>query len=153
GTWHDHASNRHQSHEIRFTSDAGYRVRGLAGAYWERFVIDDNMNFNYMGIPQCSQSNLEIARAGGADCIAAVGPLPGAFTTSPGLRTDANTAFGEDVQRGYTQTALFSSVDIDLVPKVLTLTAGLRLYRYEEFEHGSEYYTLDSTLQLAVDNP
>ncbi|MBS0580609.1 MAG: TonB-dependent receptor plug domain-containing protein [Proteobacteria bacterium] len=153
GTWHDQASSQHQSHEIRISTDPSHRVRGLAGAYWERFGIGDNMNFNYLGIPHCSQSNLDIARAGGADCISAVGPLPGTFTTTPGLRTEANTAFGEDIQRGYTQTALFSSIDIDLVPKVLTVTAGLRLYRYDEFEHGSEYYTLDSTGGLVVDNP
>ena len=34
--------------------------------------------------------------------------------------TDSNTAFGEDVQRGYKQTAVFASVDIDMIPKVLT---------------------------------
>ena len=33
-------------------------MRGLAGFYWEKFVIDDNMNFNYLGIPQCDQAAL-----------------------------------------------------------------------------------------------
>ena len=45
--------------------------------YWEKFVIDDNMNFNYLGIPQCSQANLDIALAGGPDCLSAVGPDAG----------------------------------------------------------------------------
>jgi len=44
-------------------------VRALVGAYWEKFVINDNMLFNYLGIPQCSPANLAIARAGGADCL------------------------------------------------------------------------------------
>ncbi len=35
----------------------------------------------------------------------------------------------------------FASVDFDLIPKVLTLTGGGRFYHYDEFEHGSEYYS------------
>ncbi len=153
GDWHDQISNQHQSHEIRLSTDAGHRLRGLVGAFWEKFVIDDNMNFNYLGIPHCSQTNLAIALAGGADCLAAVGPFPGAIATTPGLRSGENTAFGEDVQRGYKQTALFASIDLDLIPKVLTVTGGLRLYRYDEFEYGSEYFTEDSTSGLVVDHP
>ncbi len=117
---------------------------GLAGFYWEKFVIDDNMNFNYLGIPQCDQANLNKglnSPDGSADCVSAVGPLPGAFATTPGLRLDANTAFGEDVQRGYKQKAFFTSIDVDLIPKVLTATGGIRFYRYDEFEEGSEYYS------------
>jgi outer membrane receptor protein involved in Fe transport len=67
--------------------------------------------------------------------------VPGAFATSPGLRTDANTAFGEDVQRGYKQRAAFISADFDIIPKVLTVTGGARFYHYDEYEHGSEYYS------------
>jgi iron complex outermembrane recepter protein len=144
GNWNDKASNQHQSHEIRVSTDAGPRVRGLVGAFWEKFVIDDNMNFNYLRIPQCSQANVDIALAGGADCLAAVGPFLGAFATTPGLRTGTNTAFGEDVQRGYKQTALFTSIDFDLIPNVLTLTGGLRWYKYDEFEYGSEYSSQDT---------
>jgi outer membrane receptor protein involved in Fe transport len=141
GNWRDQVRNTHQSHELRLSSNADYRLRGLVGLYWEKFVIDDDMNFNYLGIAQCSQDNLTAALAGGPDCLSAVGPVPGAFATHPGLRTDANTAFGEDVQRGYKQRAAFLSLDFDLIPKVLTVTAGARFYHYDEFEHGSEYYS------------
>lgn len=152
GSWNDKTSNQHQSHEIRLSTNADKRIRGRFGAYWEKFVIDDNMNFNYLGIPQCSQANLAIALAGGADCLSAVGPTPGSFATTPGLRTGANTAFGEDVQRGYKQTAAFTSIDLDLIPKVLTLTAGIRWYHYDEFEHGSEYYTESTSTGLVVNH-
>jgi outer membrane receptor protein involved in Fe transport len=141
GNWRDQVRNTHQSHELRLSSNADYRLRGLVGLYWEKFVIDDDMNFNYLGIPQCSQDNLTAALAGGPDCLSAVGPVPGSFASHPGLRTDANTAFGEDVQRGYKQRAAFLSLDFDLIPKVLTVTAGARFYHYDEFEHGSEYYS------------
>jgi hypothetical protein len=42
---------------------------------------------------------------------------------SPGTRDD-NDAFFEDVQRGYKQYAFLTSVDFDIVPKVLTITGG-----------------------------
>ena len=153
--WRDQVRNTHQSHELRFTSNADNRIRGLAGFYWEKFVIDDNMNFNYLGIPQCDQANLNKALRspdGSADCLSAIGPLPGAFATAPGLRTDANTAFGEDVQRGYKQKALFTSIDVDLIPNVLTATGGIRFYHYDEFEDGSEYYSESTGSGLVVDH-
>jgi iron complex outermembrane receptor protein len=148
GNWRDQVRNTHQSHELSLTTNADNRIRGLAGFYWEKFVIDDNMNFNYLGIPQCDQANLNKALNspdGSADCLSAVGPLPGTFATSPGLRTDANTAFGEDVQRGYKQKAFFTSIDVDIIPKVLTATGGLRFYHYDEFEEGSEYYNASTS--------
>ena len=139
-SWRDQVRNTHQSHELRFTTNAERRLRGLAGFYWEKFVIDDNMNFNYLGIPLCDQANLNKALAStDADCFSAVGPLPGAFATTPGLRTDANTAFGDDLRRGYKQKALFTSIDVDFIPKVLTATGGIRFYHYDEFEEGSQY--------------
>lgn len=144
GSWRDQVRNTHQSHELRFTTEADKRIRGLAGFYWEKFVIDDNMNFNYLGLPQCNQANLDKALNspdGSSDCLSAVGPVPGAFATAPGLRTGANTAFGEDVQRGYKEKAFFTSIDVDLIPKVLTATGGIRFYHYDEFEEGSEYYS------------
>jgi iron complex outermembrane recepter protein len=141
GNWRDQVDNQHMSHELRVSSNPEYRVRGTAGLYWEKFNIDDNMNFNYLGIPQCSPDVLARQQAGGPDCLSAVGPVPGAFATSPGLRTDANTAFGEDVQRGYKQRAAFISADFDVIPKVVTITGGARFYHYDEYEHGSEYYS------------
>ncbi|MBV8784513.1 MAG: TonB-dependent receptor, partial [Gammaproteobacteria bacterium] len=141
GNWHDSVRNTHQSHEFRISSNADNRFRVLAGLYWEKFVIYDNMNFNYLGIPQCNATNLAIALAGGADCLSAVGPLPGTFANDPSLRLNEDTAFGEDLQRGYKQKAAFASLDFDIIPKVLTITGGARFYHYDEFEHGSEYYS------------
>ena len=141
GDWTDVVHNTHQSHEIRLSTSADNRIRGLVGAYWEKFVINDNQNFNYLGIPQCNQANLNAANAGGPDCLSAVGPFPGYTASDPTLRENSNTAFGEDDQRGYKQTAGFASIDVDLIPKVLTVTGGFRWFHYDEFEHGSEYYS------------
>jgi iron complex outermembrane recepter protein len=146
GSWRDQVENDHQSHEFRIQSSDDNRLRGLVGAYWEKFNIKDNMNFNYMPIPQCSPANLAISQAGGPDCVEAVGPIPGFYATDPSLRTGTNTAFGEDAQRGYKQLAFFGSFDFDIVPKVLTLTAGIRHFHYDEYEEGSEYFSATSSI-------
>jgi iron complex outermembrane recepter protein len=147
GSWRDQVKNTHQSHEFRVSTNEEWRIRGLAGVYWEKFIIDDNMNFNYMPIPQCSPQNLAISAAGGPDCVTSVGPvLPGYYAGTPGYRDNTNTAFGEDEQRGYRQLAEFGSIDVDIIPKVLTITGGTRHYHYDEFEHGQEYYSATSTV-------
>ncbi len=152
GNWHDSVENTHESHEVRFSSPDDWRLRGLAGAYWEKFDIRDDMNFNYLPIPQCNAANLATSLAGGPDCTSAVGPLPGTVANTPTLREGTNTAFGEDVHRGYTQYAFFFNADFDIIPKVLTISAGDRLYHYGEYEVGSEYYTESLPVALNVPN-
>ncbi|MBV8343132.1 MAG: TonB-dependent receptor plug domain-containing protein [Gammaproteobacteria bacterium] len=143
GAWEDIVHNTHMSHEIRFSTDQDQRIRALAGFFWEKFVIDDNMNFNYLSIPQCATAAQAAAGLAGTgpDCLSAVGPVPGTYSSVGSLRTNINDAFGEDEQRGYKQRAFFASADFDLIPKVLTLTGGGRLYHYDEWEHGSEWYS------------
>jgi iron complex outermembrane receptor protein len=151
-SWHDVVKNEHQSHELRISTDEKARLRALVGAYWEKFVIDDNMSFNYLSIPNCSPANLSIALAGGPDCVSAVGPLPGIYGGDPGYSTDPGSGFGEDVQRGYKQTAVFASVDFDIIPHELTLSAGTRHFKYDEFEEGSVWYAY-TTSPLVIDHP
>ena len=146
GGWRDQVNNSHQSHEFRVSTSEDNRVRGLVGVYWEKFIIQDNMNFNYLPPPQCSPASLAVSLAGGPDCIHVVEPIHGFYATDPSQRLNANTAFGEDVERGYKQLAFFGSIDVDLLPKVLTLTVGARHYKYDEFEHGSEYYSATSSI-------
>ena len=146
GDWNDTVQNTHQSHEFRVSTSEDNRLRGLFGGYWEDFIIKDQMNFNYLSIPQCDAANLAISAAGGPDCLSAVGPLPNSYATDPSLRTNSDTAFGEDVKRGYRQTAVFTSIDFDVIPKVLTLTGGTRYFHYDEFEQGSEFYSETSTV-------
>jgi iron complex outermembrane receptor protein len=139
-SWNDTVENSHQSHEIRLSSPDDKVVRGIVGTYYEKFIIDDQQNFNYLNVPQCTAANLAIANNGGPACVSAVGPVPGTPAVDPGLRS-TSTAFGEDAQRGYSQIAFFGSFDYDLIPKVLTATVGTRHYDYSEFETGSEFFT------------
>ena len=69
-------------------------------------------------------------------CLTNVGTAPGTSVNNPGTRND-NAAFFNDVQRGYRQTAFFTSLDFDIIPKVLTVTAGTRYYRFVNAEKGA----------------
>jgi outer membrane receptor protein involved in Fe transport len=151
--WNDTVRGEHQSHELRLSSDPDQRLRALLGAFWEKQVIFDDMQWYYLGIQQCGAAGSAIltsALNGGEPCVSAVGPAPGSYANQPGLRE--NSAFGEDAQRGYRQLAFFGSVDFDLIPKVLTVTAGTRHYDYQEFEAGSVWYT-ESTSPLILNHP
>jgi iron complex outermembrane recepter protein len=148
--WNDWTRNTHQTHEIRISTPNDWRIRGLVGAFYENFLIQDDMNFNYKSIPACNPANLAVALTGGPACVGDVETQPGSTATHPGQRGDT-TAFGEDLQRGYKQDALFTSIDFDIIPKVLTITGGTRWYHYDEFETGSEYFT--STSCANVPNP
>ena len=141
GYWQDTIHSTHLSSEFRASTPADWPVRAIAGAYWEEFRIYDDMNFNYKTIPACTPAALSAAQAGGPVCVADVRTAPGSTANDPGLRSDA-TAFGEDTQRGYDQTAFFASVDYDIIPDTLTVTGGTRWYQYREFEVGSQYATV-----------
>jgi outer membrane receptor protein involved in Fe transport len=134
--WTDYFVSTHQSHEFRLSTPDEWRLRGLVGVYWEDFQVKDDMNFEQKTIPSCTPANLAAALAGGATCIGNVTPVQAAI--DPTTRNDFIN-FGEDLQRGYKQTAAFTSIDYDLIPKVLTLTGGTRYFRYTEQEVGSQY--------------
>jgi iron complex outermembrane recepter protein len=148
--WNDWTRNTHQTHEIRISTPYDWRIRALFGAFYENFQIQDDMNFNYKSIPSCNPANLAVALTGGPGCVGNTETQPGSTATHPGQRGDT-TAFGEDLQRGYKQDAVFTSIDFDIIPKVLTITGGTRWYHYDEFETGSEYFT--STSCANVPNP
>jgi iron complex outermembrane receptor protein len=136
--WHDTVRNTHLTNEVRISTPEEKRIRAIAGAFYEKFRIYDDMNFNYKTIPTCTTTLI----AANSVCSGVVQTYPGSTANDPGLR-GPNTAFGEDTQRGYDQYAFFGSVDFDILHN-LTLTAGTRYYHYKEFEVGSQYQTYAS---------
>jgi len=150
-SWNDTIKNTHQSHELRISSPDDWRLRFVAGAYYEQFIIKDVMNFNYKTILSCDDPGvLAAALAGtGPVCVGNDQPFPSSTASDPGIRPDA-TGFGEDTKRGYTQGALFGSVDYDIIPGVLTATAGTRYYNYNEYEKGSVYHTNGKCVDVLV---
>jgi outer membrane receptor protein involved in Fe transport len=128
-TWNETERNTHQSHELRLSTPDDWRMRGIVGAFWEELGIDDQLNWLYKTLPACTTSVT-------FGCLTDVGPPAGSSVNDPAVRND-NTAFFNDVQRGYRQTAFFTSLDFDLIPKVLTFTAGTRYYRFVNTEKGA----------------
>ena len=122
-TWRELEKNTHQSHEFRVSTPDEWRIRGIAGAFYEDFKITDDTAWSYKSVPTC-------VTGGDPYCFRNVEPAPGAPVGNPNPRND-NVAFFEDTFRSYTQSAFFASVDVDLIPKVLTFTAGTRHYDYK----------------------
>jgi outer membrane receptor protein involved in Fe transport len=128
-TWRDTLTNTHQSHEIRLSTPEDLRVRGVAGLYYEQYVTDDDTEWLYKTVPTCS-ATIDV------DCFNNIQPAADAYSSNRGVRND-NTGFFSDEQKIVDQKALFGSVDIDLIPKAVTLTLGTRYYRFNESEAGS----------------
>jgi iron complex outermembrane recepter protein len=130
--WREQERNEHTTHELRLSTPDDWRLRAIGGAYYENLRIYDQTDWSYKSIPNCPA---DIVPGTGYGCMGNVATLPGTTVNNPGTRND-NTAFFEDVQRGYKQTAFFASVDYDLIPKVLTATVGARHYKYELDQKG-----------------
>ena len=148
-SWNDKARNTHLTQEIRLATPSDWKLRGVGGVFYENFQIYDVMNFNYKTIPACDAgNNLATALAGGAVCLGNNQTYPGATSINPGVRGDS-TGFGEDVTRGYDQSAVFGQADYDILPN-LTLTLGGRYFQYNETEKGSKYATNGACVDVLV---
>jgi outer membrane receptor protein involved in Fe transport len=122
--WKETETNTHQSQEFRLSTPDDKRIRGLVGAFYEDYKITDDTDWSYKTVPTC-------VAGGSPDCFQDVQPVPGSVVGDPNPRND-NVAFFEDTHRDIKQTAFFGSLDVDLIPKVLTLTGGTRWYDYKE---------------------
>jgi iron complex outermembrane recepter protein len=126
--WRESERNTHQSHELRLSTPDSWRIRGLAGVYWEKYNILDQTQWAYVTVPTCSPTGLN------NNCYLPIEPWPG----SPQFTPQPDTGFFDDVERGYKQLAEFASLDIDLIPKVLTITGGIRHFNYDSNETGGD---------------
>jgi len=129
--WHNTQQVTHLSHELRLSTPDDWRARGLLGGYLEQFRVYDNTDWFYKTIPPCTAP-----AAPNQGCLTNITPPVGSTSQNPNTRPD-NQGFFDDVQRGYKQWAVFGSVDFDLIPKTLTVTAGTRYYNFNNTETGS----------------
>jgi iron complex outermembrane receptor protein len=144
-TWHDQARNTHQSHEFRLAAPDDWRLRGVGGLFYENYRIQDQTDWFYLtALPYFSP----IAPPTGyfvlnGKVVCTCQPEPGAvFVPAPVTSNDPNVrppgdGFFNDVTRSYTQKAAYLSLDFDLIPKTLTLTAGTRYFRIHDSLVGS----------------
>ena len=133
-TWTEKERNTHLSQELRLSTPDEWRLRGIVGAFWEDLRIYDELNWNYKTLPPCTATVV-------FGCMTDIGPPqngpPGPSINNPAPVRGDNVGFFNDVKRGYTQTALFASLDFDIVPKVLTVTAGTRYFHFDNEEKGA----------------
>jgi outer membrane receptor protein involved in Fe transport len=131
-TWRSIERNTHQQHEFRLSTPDEWRLRAIAGAFWEDNKLYDQTGWNYKNVPSCTADS----GPGNTGCFTNVGTFPGTTVVNPGVQGD-NTSFYQDTVRETKQTAFFASVDFDLIPKVLTLTAGTRHFKFDNSSAGS----------------
>jgi iron complex outermembrane recepter protein len=128
-SWRTSEQNKHMQHEFRVSTPDEWRVRGIAGAFYEDNKLFDRTAWSYKGIPECTATLA-------AGCFTDLGTFPGTTVNPAGIRP-ATESFYQDTPRETKQTAFFASVDFDLIPKVLTLTAGTRHFLFENSYKGS----------------
>jgi outer membrane receptor protein involved in Fe transport len=129
-TWQDTEKNTHQTHEFRLSTPDDWRIRGIAGLYWEEYKIYDNTEWTYKSVPTCSPTQ-------DVNCFLNIEPWPNVPANQPGVRPD-NVGFFDDFRRTILQQAAFGSVDVDIIPKTLIATLGTRYYRFNEDEQGGD---------------
>jgi len=141
-TWRSVERNTHQQHEIRLSTPDEWRWRAIGGAFWEANTLYDQTGWNYRTVPNCTAD----AGAGDSGCFTPIGTSPGITVANPGIQ-GPNTSFYQDTVRETKQTAFFVSSDFDLIPKILTLTAGTRWFRFDNSSAGSvsgSFYCFES---------
>jgi iron complex outermembrane receptor protein len=136
-TWQETERNEHQQHELRLSTPDNWRLRAIAGVYWEDNKLYDQTRWNYKTVPPCtSNATPGTPGNGNTGCLSNVGTFAGTTVVNAGEQTN-NTSFYQDQVRETKQLAEFISLDFDLIPKVLTLTAGTRHFRFENSMAGS----------------
>jgi iron complex outermembrane receptor protein len=133
--WHSVEKNEHLQNELRFSTPDDWRLRAIAGAFYEDNKLYDQTTWMYKNIPACT-SNGAPGTPGNTGCLSDIGTFPGTYVQNPGVQGD-NTSFYQDQYRDTKQTAFFASVDFDIIPKVLTITGGTRHFLFENHNQGS----------------
>ena len=150
-TWRDIERNTHQSHELRVSTPGEWRIRGIGGLFYENYQIQDQVDWFYLtalpyfhpiGPPTGYYTlNGSTLQPNGRPVMfytqgAVFVPAP-VTSNNPNVRP-LGDGFFNDITRGYTQKAAYASVDFDLIPQKLTLTAGTRYFRTDTSEVGSD---------------
>jgi iron complex outermembrane recepter protein len=123
--WNDVQNDTHWSHEVRLASPSEWRLRFVAGLFYEDYKIQDSANWQFAA-----------TQIDGVNEFAPFAPLPGTTQFDPGARGDG-VAYFNDITRGYKQRAVFGEIPFDIIPKTLTLTVGERFYSMPSYEVGS----------------
>ena len=129
--WRSVERNEHLQNEFRLSTPDDWRLRGIVGVYYQDNKLEDQSDWRYKTVPACtSNATPGTAGNGNTGCFALTGTFPGTTVVNPGIR-DQHSSFYQDDVRDTKQTAFFVSFDVDLIPKVLTLTLGTRHFKFD----------------------
>jgi iron complex outermembrane recepter protein len=148
-TWRDIERNTHQSHELRVSTPADWRIRAIGGLFYEDYKIQDQTDWFY--ITALQYFNPIGPPTGYRTANGTFVSLP-VTSNNPGVRPPGD-AFFNDITRGYGQKAAYTSFDVDLIPHELTLTAGTRYSRINTREVGSTVGSFGCQLILFPNAP
>ncbi|AKQ41040.1 TonB-denpendent receptor [Aurantiacibacter atlanticus] len=129
--------------EFRVSTPSDWRVRFTAGGFYSDLELKELNNFNYF-------SNTQVRGSDGVTRgflpnypLTDINAPPGAINSaSAGYFSEAGpfsaaTIFRNDIRRTDEQIGLFGEASFDVVPDLLTVTAGLRYYDIEVDLEGS----------------
>jgi outer membrane receptor protein involved in Fe transport len=143
-TWRDQERNTHQSQELRVTTPADWRIRGVGGLFYESYRIQDQGDWFYLtALPYFNPIGPPTGYyTVNGKVVCGCAPLGAVFVPGPVTSINPNTrplgdGFLNDITRSYKQKAVYASVDFDLIPRTLTLTAGTRYFNNNNVEVGS----------------
>jgi iron complex outermembrane recepter protein len=165
GVWRELERNTRQSHELRITTPADRRVRGVGGLYFEELGVEEQWDddirsasdfFNPMAPPTgyCTYNGSATFPDGSpVPCYSSPTFVHAPATSNNPSVRPAVDGFFDDITRRYRQFAAFASVDADIVPRTLTLTAGTRYFRVEGSEVGSSVSSYGCSLVTAYNVP
>jgi iron complex outermembrane recepter protein len=143
-TWHDIERNTHLTQELRLSTPGDWRIRGVGGLFYENYQIQNQVDFFYLtALPYFNPIGPPTGYyVVNGKVICGCAPSGAVFVPGPPTSNNPNArplgdGFFNDITRGYTQKAAYASVDFDLIPNTLTLTAGTRYFRNYDSELGS----------------
>jgi iron complex outermembrane recepter protein len=134
-SWLSVERNTHQQHEFRLSTPDEWRLRAIAGAFYEDNTLYDQTDWLYKTVPPCTAS-VPPGSPGNTGCLTNTGTFPNSTVQNPGIQSD-NSSFYQDTVRETKQLAFFASLDIDVLPKVLTVTLGTRHFHFDYTSLGS----------------
>lgn len=158
-TWRDVERNSHLTQEMRLSTPDDWRFRAVAGVFYENYRIQDQGDWFYLtALPYFSPVGPPtgyFTYQGHVVCVC----QPGAtFVSDPVTSNNPQVrplgdAFFNDISRGYRQRAAYTSVDLELLPGTLTLTAGTRYFSTNTTEEGAIAGSFGCQLGSGPPNP
>ena len=119
--WSEAVRNTNVQQELRVSTPASWRLRAIAGLFYQDLNLYDDTQWHYKTVPDCSPTGLT------SNCFLPVQPYADVPAVVPGVR-DASVAFFDDFKRVFMQKAAYVSSSFDIVPHKLTVTAGIRYF-------------------------